>query len=241
MVYRQLVFPAALLFSGTLLGSVLGAPLLGGSARAEEPAAPPAASSPRSYTLDPGSSELYVQVYKDPNTLASGLSHDHVIVANGWTGTAEWDAADVGRCKVFLSVPVAKLVNDETAMRQKVGYSTVLSDGDRADIKEHMLGDGQLDAAKYPNITFTSTSCAANGDSSSSGRVNVTGTFTMHGTAKTITIPMKVSATDADFSAAGFFTVNQTDFGFQPFSALGGTLKNKNEVRFTIKAKGKAK
>ena len=47
------------------------------------------------YTLDPSSSALYVQVHKDPATLAAGLSHDHVVTSTGWSGRVRWDPADV--------------------------------------------------------------------------------------------------------------------------------------------------
>ena len=213
--------------------SLLCLPILSGCFEAQADVPPPPVA--KDYKLDPAISSLYVQVFKDPGTLAAGLSHDHVVVATGWSGNVKWDNSNVTNCKVTISVPTSGLVNDETAMRQKVGYTTVLDDGQRAEVKDHMLSDTQLNAASFGTITFTSTACASSGDA-----VNVTGNFNLHGVSKTITIPMKISATDQDFSASGLFTAKQSDFGITPFTALGGALKNKDEIKFVVKAKGKA-
>jgi hypothetical protein len=41
-------------------------------------------------------------------------------------------------------------------------------------------------------------------------------------------------------SAAGTFSAKATDFGFEPYSALLGALKNRNEMKFTVDVKGAA-
>lgn len=208
----------------------------GASAMAQTPAAtPPAAptAAPVTYKLDPSKGFLYVQVYKDPDTLASGLSHDHVIRSTGYTGTVTWDPTNPGACQVEINVPVKSLQPDADDMRKKVGYDTVLDEGQRKEVMEHIVSDTQLDASKFPNITFKSTKCEGTGASA-----KVTGNFTMHGVTKSITVPMNISADGTKFSAKGNFKVLQTDYGFQPFSALLGQLKNKNEMSFTIDVLG---
>ena len=60
----------------------------------------------------------------------------------------------------------------------------------RKDVKKHMLSDIQLNADKYPMITFQSTAC------SSGTEVTLNGNFTMHGTTKAISIPVTVSDSD---------------------------------------------
>ena len=196
------------------------------------PVAPP---PPVAYKLDASKGLLYVQVSKDPDTLASSLSHDHGVRATGWTGTATWDPTNAAACKVDISVPVASLETDADDLRKKVGYDTVLDESQRAEVKEHFLAADQLNAAANPNITFKSTKCEGSGSA-----VKVTGNLTIRGVAKSVTVPMNITADGKAFSAKGSFTVNHTDFGFQPFSALLGQLKNKNEMRFTIDVKGAA-
>ncbi len=194
------------------------------------------ASTLATYTLDANKSSLYVQVFKDPSTVAASMSHDHVILATGWTGTATWDTANLAACKVSISVPTSGLMNDEKSMRVKVGYTTELDEGQRAEVTEHMLDDDQLDAAKYPTITFTSTSCAASGTA-----VVVKGNMTMHGVTKAVSPSLTITADGTSFTAKGTMKLNGTDYGIQPFSALLGSLKNLNEMKFTIDVKGAVK
>lgn len=193
----------------------------------------PAGSTAKTYTLTPSGSELYAQVFKDPGTIAAGLSHDHVVVATGWSGTATYDPANVAACKVSISVPVSGLVNDDPTWRTKVGFTSTLTDKDRAEVKGHMLDVGQLNMASYASMSFSSTACAPAGD-----KVNVTGNLSIHGVSKSVTLPMKITADGSSFSASGILSITHTDFGIQPFSALGGALKNRNDIRLVVKVKG---
>jgi polyisoprenoid-binding protein YceI len=210
-----------------------GAALLlwGAPVQAQDPT--PAPAGAKTYTLNAGSSELYAQVFKDASTIAAGLSHDHVVVANSWTGTATWDPANIGACKVSITVPVSGLKNDDPSWRTKVGFTSMLSDSQIEEVKGHMVGSGQLNAASYSTMTFTATACAAAGD-----KVNVTGNLGIHGVSKSVTLPMKITADASSFSASGVLSINQSDYGITPFSALGGALKNQDSVRIVVKVKG---
>ena len=193
-------------------------------------------AAPVSYTLDPGRTELLVLVFKDPDTMASGLSHNHVMRAANPSGSVTWDNESLSACKVSITFPVAQLAVDEDNQRSKLGYELALSDSQKADVKKNMLAKEQLDSATYPNITFESTSCTGSGNT-----VTVMGNLTIHGKSKLIAVPMSVTADDESLVATGAFSANTTDFGFQPFSALLGQLKNKNELQFKLKVKAKAK
>lgn len=201
---------------------------VGCAASAQEVPAP--ASAPVTYKLG---GTLYAKVYKDPSTLGAGLSHDHVVKATGWSGTATWDPANVAGCKVSITVPVSGLDPDDPALRTSVGLTTTLDDSQRAEVKGHIVGASQLNAASFPNITYASSACAPNGAATS-----VTGTISIHGVGKSVTVPLKVTADGTNFSASGGFSINQTDFGVTPFSALLGQLKNQNKVDIVLKITG---
>jgi len=203
----------------------------------EEPPAPePEPAGPVTYTLDTGSSRLVVLVYKDPDTMGAGLSHDHVIQARGWTGSVTWDEADTAACKVRFTVPVAKLDVDNPSLRKAYGLEGELSSGQRGDVKDNMLAKDQLNASKYPDISFQSTSCSGSGT-----KATVDGTLTIHGTGKAISVPMTVGVDGETFTASGSFKANHSDFGMAPFSAMFGQLKNRNQMTFKLKVQGTAK
>jgi polyisoprenoid-binding protein YceI len=183
------------------------------------------------YTLDPAASLLWVRTFKD-----TSLTHDHAVHATGWSGTVTWDPADVSQCAVNISVPVSGLVVDEPSVRQVAGITAEAPDeGDRVQVKETMLSADQLDAKKFSTVTFTSTSCSGDGES-----IQVSGTLTVHGVAKALTVPMTVSADGASFSASGSFKATHADFGMEPFSFLLGAFQNGPDLAFGINVKGAA-
>jgi polyisoprenoid-binding protein YceI len=179
---------------------------------------------------------LYIQVYKDPTTVAQALAHDHVVQAKAWSGKASYDPADPSTCNLFISVPVKSLEVDEKGLREQLGYDTFPSDGEREDIKAEMLGEKVLEGDKYPNITFQSTSCVADGD-----RVKVTGDMTIHGETKSVTVPMAVKADEVNFSAKGSIKIKSSDFGVPPYSAGFGALKNQDTMILVVSLHGKPK
>ena len=201
--------------------------LLVPSAHAQDAAAPAA----RLYGLG---GTLYVQVYKDPNTIAAAAAHDHVVKASGWNGSVTWDAANLAACKVQITVPVSSLSVDEKGLREQLGYDTFPSDSERADIKTAMLSDAQLDSAKYPSISYQSTKCEQSGD-----LVNVTGNLTIHGVTKSVVLPMSVKADAVNFSAKGSIKIRASQFGMTPYSALFGAVKNQDSMILVIDVTGK--
>jgi polyisoprenoid-binding protein YceI len=83
-----------------------------------------------------------------------------------------------------------------------------------ADRDKHLKSPDFFDAAKFPTLTFTSTKVAAKGGNA----FDVTGSLTIKGVTKTITIPAKFrgEAKTPMGDRAGFessFTINRLDYG----------------------------
>ncbi|MEE2751461.1 MAG: YceI family protein [Myxococcota bacterium] len=193
-------------------------------------------AAPVEYSLVPQQSLIYVQVFKDPNTMGAGLSHDHVVKATGWRGSVTWDAEDISACKVSITVPVSGLVIDESSMREQVGYDAMLSDSQRGDVREKMLSSGQLDGDSFSEISFNSTGCTESGTT-----VNVAGTMKLRGKQAKVVAQMKITADGESFKANGTMKTQGTKFGMEPFSAMFGQLKNQDDLQFTIRVKGSGK
>lgn len=193
--------------------------------------APEAAAASGTYNLN---GSLYIQVYKDPSTVAAALAHDHIIQAKGWTGTATIDLADLSTCSMDISVPVDKLVVDATPIREDLGYTTFPKDSEREDIKKEMLSAKQLDGATHKTISWKTTKCELDGE-----RVNMTGDLTIRGKSKSVTLPMAVKQDEVSFHAKGAVAIKATDFGFDPYSAGFGALKNQNRMLLSVSVHGK--
>lgn len=216
--------------------------LLGRAASAQAPAPVPAtapaatpSAGPVTYTLDAKKSWLYVQIFNDTSSLASRLGHDHAIKATELTGKVVWDTANAAACVVDISLPVSALRPDPPGMRERAGLPAegAVSEGNLETIRENFLGKSQLDAETYPTITYESTSCEG-----TTGKVKVNGNLTMRGVTKPVSVTLDVLPDATSFAAAGSFTTTHTNFGFKPFAALGGTLKNKDELKFVIDVVG---
>lgn len=187
------------------------------------------------YALDPAKSALYVQVFKDPTTVGSDLSHDHVVLATGWSGTVRLDPTNPATCEARVSVPISGLRPDLPEWRRRVGYNVMLSDAQQTQVGEHLRGGDQLDASRFPEIHFQSNTCAGSGESRTAS-----GTLAIRGVSKAVQVPLKLTVKGGTLKASGGFSLKHSDFGFQPYTAFFGALKNQEELRFTIDVVGAA-
>jgi YceI-like protein len=171
-----------------------------------------AAATPRAQNrpIDTAGSTLTVNVYKAG--LFSTFADNHVIRARVARGSISAD----GGPGVELTVRCADM--------------TVLDPGlpadKRADVQTRMLGPDVLDSAKYPDITFKSSAIEAAGPD----RWSVTGRLTIHGVTRAITFPV----TRANGRYAGTVLLKQREFGIQPISLFGGTVKVKDELKVSF-------
>ena len=113
---------------------------------------------------------------------------------------------------------------------------TASIDTDNKDRDNHLKSPDFFDAAKYPTMTFTSTSVKRK----DANTLDVTGNLTLHGKTKTVTIPVSVLGTVATKGGekAGFetaFTLDRKDYGVEWNRVLdtGGTMLG-NDVKISI-------
>lgn len=167
-----------------------------------------AQAGPNTRTIDRTKSSVVVHVYK--TGFFSAFAHNHEIDAPVESGQV---SADGGQASVDIHVDARKLqVADPEA-----------SAGTRAQIQKTMLGPQVLDADRYPEIHFRSTTVESRGTNSWS----VNGTLELHGQKH----PVTAIVTLKDGLYAGSAVLKQTDFGITPVTVAGGTVKVKDEVR----------
>ena len=179
---------------------------------------------------------LYVQVWKDESAWGSGLAHNHVMRATDWDGQVSYNEDDISKCSFGFTVPVYDLQVDEDAMREYVGYGDTISDSDRSQIREHMLADNQLDAARHSEITFESLSC----DALDSETLLVTGDMTIAGNTAEISVEIDFEVVGNSFYAMGGFEFTHSDFGIEPYSAIGGMVRNSEDLEIHFDMVGTA-
>lgn len=186
------------------------------------------------FTIDPGQSALVVQIFKDG--VAARLAHDHVVQARAFSGTVAYDPQKPDASTIQVKVEVESLQADDPATRRKFGLDGEPSAKDRADIEATMKSDGQLAAGRFSSITFASTSIAKQPD----GRLLVTGRLTIRGVAQEVKFPAQIAQEAGVLRGRAQLTFKQSSFGYQPYRAALGAIKNKDEVILHIDLGAKA-
>ncbi len=131
--------------------------------------------------------------------------------ANGISGTVTFDPADPGATKGKIVVTASSLHVPNPMM------------------KEHMHGEQWLDAAKNKEITFEAKSLSNVKTAGDNTTADVTGTLTLRGVSKEVTVPVKFTYLKDKLAARtngqmkgdllvlrANFAVKRTDFGINP-------------------------
>lgn len=178
-----------------------------------------AAAGHRVYDLIPGSSTLRVFVYR-AGALAR-FGHDHVVVASDFRGAVAWPSQEPGKARLDLVVPVGALKVDPPAVRRALG-GAFASELDRDAVegtRENMLGAQVLDAERFPRVGIHLV-----GVEGGLPRPILKLAVSLRGSQKTVSVPVAVAMDGDKLQASGRLVLRQSDFGMEPFSALGGAL-----------------
>jgi len=118
---------------------------------------------------------------------------------NAVSGTAEYDGKDVTKAKINATIDVNSVT---TRVQQR---------------DNHLKTADFFDVAKYPKMTFVSTSITPAG----TGRFKMTGNLTLHGVTKPVTFDLDAPSPvikdpmsgDSRVGASATTTINRKDFG----------------------------
>ena len=189
------------------------------------PAGPVSAAT---FKIDPSRSSLVVQIFRDG--VAAKLGHDHVVQATTFSGSVTYDPAAPALSSVAAEVQTATLEVDVAETRRRFGLEGQPSTSDVAEIDKSMKSEGQLDASRFPTITFASTTITPEMPE----RYLVTGQLTIRGVTRDVRFPAKAVMEGPVFRATATLTFMQSAFGYKPYSALLGAIKNKDAVMLHI-------
>ena len=165
-----------------------------------------AADAPAGGAIDPQTSSITVRVFKAG--VFSAFGHEHEISAPMQQGSFTENPGSV------------ELTVDARRMRV---MDKGISEKDRTDIQQTMLGPKVLDSEKFPEIRFRSTRV----DHITDGKWLVHGELNLHGQTR----PVSMDVTEQNGHYRGIAELKQKDFGINPISLGGGTVKVKNELR----------
>jgi polyisoprenoid-binding protein YceI len=151
--------------------------------------------------------ESTITIHVGKAGMFSGFGHNHTVVA-----------------------PVERIVVDERAMKAELTVlarklkvtDTEVSEKDRMEIQSTMLGPKVLDSERFPEIRFQTSRVQKTGENV----YHVSGVLELHGVRKEIAFDVN----GGPQHYRGKTKLKQTDFGIQPVSVAGGTVKVKDEL-----------
>jgi len=179
-------------------------------------------ASAATFRVEPSKSSLVVQVFRDG--VASRFAHDHVVQATSFSGRIVYEPAVPAASSISVRVDAATLKVDAPETRRRFRLSGEPTSADVDEIEHTMKAEGQLHVAKFPLITFTSTTIT----SDSPGRYWVAGPLTIRGVTKMVRFPANVVMEGRTLRGTATLEFTQSAFGYKPYSALLGAIKNKD-------------
>jgi polyisoprenoid-binding protein YceI len=185
------------------------------------------AQAQSSYVFDASNGKLEMDVFKEGFLKAFG--HEHLVAAKDFSGRVTLDLQKMENSSVTLRVAAKSLtVMDPDA-----------SEKDRAEVQAAMQGEKVLEAAKFPEIVFTSTGTTKAARKGEEWSVTLTGTLQLHGVQKNISMALRLSMRGEELVAEGEVPLLQSDYGITPIKVGGGSVRVKDQlrIRFQIHAR----
>jgi hypothetical protein len=151
--------------------------------------------------------------------------HDHVVASHDVQGFVAPKEA-----RADLYVELDRLVVDEPELRSEAGFDTQISEAAIAATRTNMLGR-VLRPETHPFALVSIAGVDAN------RFLDVA--ITLNGVTRNMRIPAKIEMSADELSVAGSLALDQSDFGIEPLSLLGGALQvqDRLNVRFSIRAR----
>lgn len=174
------------------------------------------------YDLTP---ESRLDVLTRPGGLFGSFGQGHRVRARTFSGTIVFDPANPAGSSVEITVQTDDL--DVMPMGK---------DRDDAPKVEASMREHVLHPERYPTIAFRSRSVTP-----IEGGVRVAGDLTLVGTTRPVTVDMRVQASARRILAEGRFSIKQSDWGIEPYSAALGAIKVADRVTFDLRAIGIAR
>ena len=179
--------------------------------------------SKTAYSIDSAKSKIEIKVAKDG--LFKAFGHDHVVTASKFAGNMQFATAKVEDSSVSFTTEANSLRVVDPGESER----------DRNEVQTTMLGEQVLNAARYPRIQFSSSMIKVVSASKNTFDLQVTGTLTLHGTQKPVTLPVHLQISDdGSLTCDTELSLLQSEFGITPYKAAGGAVKVKDKLKLTF-------
>lgn len=169
------------------------------------------------YVFDPRASRLTVQAFA--TGMLSFLGHSPTFVVRDFVGALQFDPADPKSTALDLSIAA-----DSLSLTDPVRAA------DRTEIEGRMRRE-VLETADYPTITFQTEDVAARSLGAERYHLELGGWLSLHGITHPYQVEAELIMRAHEIALRGDDQLGMADFGIRPVTAVGGTIRLKDEVR----------
>jgi polyisoprenoid-binding protein YceI len=173
-----------------------------------------------SYVLDAGMSRFVVRAFA--SGVLSAFGHNPIIAIRSFTGEAWFRPQSPGQSSLRIVIDATSLV-----------VTNDTNDKDRREM-ERIMKEEVLETGEFPEIRFESSGMEVNPIAPGMYSMKILGKLALHGVERDVMIPCNTTVGDDRLRANGEFTIRQTDYRIALVSVAGGTLKLKDELKFTF-------
>lgn len=172
------------------------------------------------YRLDAAQSRFMVRAFAGGLLFFKG--HDHFIAVRDFSGEAQLTPGATPPASLQITIRADSLVETRDVFTEQ-----------QKQIINRELREIVLETVKYPEITFRSTDVMGV-LTGGQFEARIGGDLTLHGVTRHIVIPAQVTIGGNTLRARGEFTVNRSDFNVHATSALHGTIRVRDKLKFTF-------
>jgi polyisoprenoid-binding protein YceI len=177
-------------------------------------------SVPVRYLVDASRSRFIVRA--SATGLLSAFAHNPTIAIREFTGGVLFNPDSPETSALELTIKPGSLeLTDE------------VSDKDRREIERQMRED-VLETARFTEIVFESTNASVEKIMEGQHRARINGKLSLHGVTRDCEIGTQLIVGGDMLRAHGEFSLRQSDFNIKQISAAGGTIKVKDELKFSF-------
>ena len=168
------------------------------------------------YRLEPENSTVRIYVFRGGR--AAKVGHNHVLSAPKFAGFVYLPSAGFANTRFDLEFRLDELEFDNPETRASLGsaYASALSNDDIRGARDHMLGDENLQAKRFPFVRVHGV-----GVIGEAPKLAANVQVELHGQMRPMWLPLTVEGLSDRITISGSFVLRQSDFGVSPYSVLG--------------------
>jgi polyisoprenoid-binding protein YceI len=172
------------------------------------------------YLVDGKGSKFTVRAFA--TGLLSAFGHNPTIAIPDFEGEVLVNSSALEQSSLRIVIQSASLVVTDD-----------INDKDREEI-ERRMHEEVLESNGYAEIVYECSKMSASKTSEGQYWVALNGELSLHGVTRTQPVSARVTLNGDTLRAVGDFSVRQGDYEIKPVSAVGGTVKLKDELKLSF-------